>query len=171
MDDLCKTQNHSVMNSILQTRQKALLSGLLILLTFPIFAQRVDPAVKIDKDAPREVLKETNREELLRISQTLETQYISRRKAVEEFARKNNIEIRKELPNGKVIQLMDVENGHPWFYVTHNTGAATTTRANQLMSGGSLGLNLDGSSIPPIGVWDAGLVLSSHQEFMSGEKS
>lgn len=143
-----------------------LLSGII-----PLHAQRVDQAVMSDKNARNEILRETNKEELIRISKSLENQFNLSKKVVEEFARKNNIEIRKELPNGKVIQLVDVENGQPWFYVTHNTGAAATTRANQLWSGGSLGLNLDGSFIPPVGVWDAGAVLSSHQEFTNGAVS
>ncbi len=171
MDDLCKTQNHSVMKVILQTRQKVFFAGLLFLFSIQINAQRANLEVLKDKDAPRKVLRETNREELMRISHALENEHISRRKSIEEFARKNNFEIRRELPNGKVLELVNVENGQPWFYVTHNIGAAITTRANQLWSGGRLGLNLDGSSIPAIGVWDAGVVLSTHQEFMSSNKS
>lgn len=123
------------------------------------------------KTAQQEILRETNREELLRISNQLESKSAERKRNVEDFAKRNNIEIRRELPNGKVIQLIDIENGQPWFYTTHNTGAAQTTRANQLWTGGNLGLTLDGSSLPPIGVWDAGAVLSNHQEFTNGGNS
>lgn len=135
------------------------------------FAQRGNQSTLQDRTAQNEMLRKTNREELLRISDHLENNWAERKRNVEEFAKKNNIEIRRELPNGKVIQLVDIENGQPLFYTTHNTGAAQTTKANQLWTGGNLGLNLDGSSLPPIGVWDAGAVLSVHQEFINGNNS
>jgi PKD repeat protein len=149
-------------------KRMVFLCGILTLLTTIAFAQRGNQTVISDKNAPREFLNETNKEELLTISSDLEKQWISRRKNVEEFARKANIKIRQELPNNKVMQLVEVEDGSPWFYITNNTGAANTTRASQFWGGGSLGLNLDGSSLPPIGVWDAGAVLADHQEFTNG---
>ena len=152
-------------------KRKVFLLGMLTLLITQVFAQRGNQTVIQDKNAPRGFLNETNKEELLIISRDLEHQWISRRKNVEEFAKKNKIKIRQELPNGKVIQLVDIVDGKPWFYTTHNSGAANTTRANQLWSGGSLGLNLDGSSLSPIGVWDAGAVLSNHQEFTNGSST
>ncbi len=47
-----------------------------------------------------------------------------------------------------------------------NVNAADSTNAEDLQSGGSLGLNLDGTGYT-VGVWDAGSVLTSHQEFGS----
>jgi hypothetical protein len=49
--------------------------------------------------------------------------------------------------------------------ITHsNANAADTTNADQLWTGGSLGLNLDGSGVE-VGVWDGGRVRGTHQEF------
>ncbi|SCY08748.1 Por secretion system C-terminal sorting domain-containing protein [Nonlabens sp. Hel1_33_55] len=56
------------------------------------------------------------------------------------------------------------ENGHPVFIITTNTQGAEMIGANQLYSGGSLGLDIDGSGITA-GIWDGGYVLQNHQEF------
>lgn len=93
------------------------------------------------------------------------TEWSERQIRIEKYAAANDIQVRRELSDGNVIELVDVTNDFPWFYTTNNSGAATTTRADKLWSGGGMGLNLDGSSIPSIGVWDAGAVLTSHQEF------
>ncbi|MBD1903891.1 S8 family serine peptidase [Trichocoleus sp. DQ-A3] len=47
-----------------------------------------------------------------------------------------------------------------------NRNAADTTNADQLWSGGGLGLNLNGSGVT-VGVWDQGKVRNTHQEFGS----
>ena len=93
------------------------------------------------------------------------SEWSERQIRIEKYANENRIQVRRELPDGNVIELVDVTNDFPWFYSTHNSGAATTTRADKLYTGGGMGLNLDGSSLPSIGVWDAGSVLTSHQEF------
>jgi len=47
--------------------------------------------------------------------------------------------------------------------IAHNLSAADTINADQLWSGGSLGLNLTGQGIT-VGVWDQGKILNTHQE-------
>ncbi len=47
-----------------------------------------------------------------------------------------------------------------------NVNAADTTNTDQLQAGGALGLNLTGSGYT-VGVWDAGLIRNTHQEFGS----
>jgi len=47
---------------------------------------------------------------------------------------------------------------------TTNINAADTTNADQLWSGGGLGLDLTGAGYT-VGVWDAGAILDTHQEF------
>jgi subtilisin family serine protease len=47
-----------------------------------------------------------------------------------------------------------------------NVNAADTANTDQLQPGGSLGLNLTGSGYT-VGVWDAGLIRNTHQEFGS----
>jgi hypothetical protein len=66
------------------------------------------------------------------------------------------------------IELMFVdETGIPRFYETDNLIAAETVSADEVWPGGSAGLSLDGSGtvLGELGLWDAGGVLLSHQEF------
>lgn len=56
--------------------------------------------------------------------------------------------------------------GHD-FYSVYNAKAADSTNANELRSGEAAGLNLTGSGVR-IGVWDAGDVRASHENFRVG---
>lgn len=87
------------------------------------------------------------------------------RAEVEEYARKNNVPVRQELPDGRVIEMHHLDNGKPIYYGTQNSGAAKTTRTDELWPGGNLGLSVTGSGYSEIGEWDAGGVLLTHQEF------
>jgi len=74
--------------------------------------------------------------------------------------------------NGRIQSLSHIDEfGMPIYDATENNViAAATTRANALYYGGSLGLNLNGSTMPvdKVAIWDGGSVLSSHQEFAGG---
>lgn len=64
--------------------------------------------------------------------------------------------------NGLFKELMRLdEKNNPVYFTTDNSGAALTTRANRLNSGGSLGLSLDGQGMT-IGIWDGGKVRDTH---------
>ena len=60
------------------------------------------------------------------------------------------------------------ENENPVYYITHGqVSPSACTRTNSLYTGGSLGVNLSGASSTvkdKLGVWDGGLVRSTHQE-------
>ncbi len=62
---------------------------------------------------------------------------------------------------GKSFELIDIENGRPIYYITCNADAAISTGANLLHNPP---YSLDGNDLT-IGLWDAGWVLASHQEF------
>lgn len=109
----------------------------------------------------------TNVPYLLNFAAEKEAEYYKNRAEVEEYARQANVQIRQELPDGTIIEMMRIENGRPIYYMTHNLGAAKTTRANKLWPSGGLGLNLTGSGYNKLGEWDGGGVLLTHQEFGS----
>ncbi len=77
---------------------------------------------------------------------------------------------RKQSQDGSSIALQRVTSlGFPIYYKTYNnTTAAATTRTNTVQPGGSLGLNLSGSSTllnNRLAIWDGGSVYTAHQEF------
>jgi len=110
----------------------------------------------------------TNVQKLRNFSDELRSNWVERQVRVNEFSERNNIPVRQVLPNGRIIQMIDVRNNRPIYYITTNLGAAATTRANTLWTGGSLGLSVDGDGYTGLGVWDGGAVRLSHDEFTSG---
>jgi len=146
-------------------RRKVRLFAILWLCCFVAQAQAIHNSSANQPVLHGKHLSETNHQVLMRISGEFKHENAEKRRLVEEFAISNKIQIRKEFSDGKVMELVHIENGHPWYYSTNNSSAAATTKANQFWQGGRLELNLDGSTLPPIGIWDAGAVLADHQEF------
>lgn len=72
--------------------------------------------------------------------------------------------------NGQIVSLAGVDDrGNLLYHATHvgNAQVANITRTSSLYSGGSLGLNLSGSSASvqnKLGIWDGAAVRSSHVE-------
>ncbi|HMM11311.1 MAG TPA: S8 family serine peptidase [Bacteroidales bacterium] len=69
--------------------------------------------------------------------------------------------------DGRTWQLMDVRDGKPFYYITHNLDAANVHKVSQVWPGGSTGFNLSGSGVN-LGIWDGGKVRDTHQEFFDG---
>lgn len=83
------------------------------------------------------------------------------------IAKDKGWDLRKTLPNGRLIELQKVVNGKPIYYTTFNDDAAKSTRTNFLHNEGGLGLNLLGQEMTAH-VWDGGLARSTHQEYDGG---
>ena len=107
----------------------------------------------------------TNITNLEQIAIESEIQWKQMQKRAEAYAKANNLPLRQELEDGTIFQLVDVVDGIPMYYKTHNLGAAITTRANQLWLGGSVGVDISGEGYNKIGIWDGGAVRTTHQEF------
>ncbi len=109
------------------------------------------------------IAAETNLAELNRIAPIYDSIYkANKRRAIELAAVKGWQEFIVK-PNGGISELVSVDEfDNPIYYTTDNVGAALTTRANRLNTGGSLGLQLDGQNMT-IGIWDGGKVRSTHQ--------
>jgi hypothetical protein len=104
------------------------------------------------------------KERLLELRKKIQERNRKKQFLIDRYTEKNDIPVRQELPDGSVIELVDIrDNGHPVFYMTHNISAATTVYTHDLWSGP---YNLSGNGMI-IGEWDAGAVLSTHQEFGS----
>ena len=95
-----------------------------------------------------------------------------RRTAAFATAIKKGWEISRRDTNGNVMRLQRMDDaGFPVYYITTNNSiAARTTRTDRLYAGGTLGLSLNGSTIPDgkIAIWDGDAVLTSHIEFTGG---
>jgi len=64
------------------------------------------------------------------------------------------------------IELMYISaSGRPVYYTINNLNAARTISTDDVWPGGSAGYSLTGSGTDFLGVWDAGGVLLTHQEF------
>ncbi len=106
----------------------------------------------------------TNTEALQNFAKEKAVKSQNDRDAVNDYAQRYNIPIRTK-SNGKVTELMFIDDfGLPQYYVTHNENAAKTISTNKVYSGGGAGLSLSGSGVM-VHEWDAGTVLSTHQEF------
>lgn len=107
----------------------------------------------------------TNREALLQFAIEQEKEWNQMQKRAEAYSKQHQISLRTELEDGTIIQLIDVINDKPVYFITDNLGAAITTRVNELWAGGSTGLELTGEGYDKLGEWDGGAVRRTHQEF------
>lgn len=111
----------------------------------------------------------TDTKALSRIANTAQKDYKANRGKALELARKHGWIVEKTYTDGSHVSLQGLDaKGLPIYYITYNnTRAAATTKTDQLWAGGSLGLSLNGSSssvAEKIGIWDGGLIRTSHQE-------
>ena len=111
--------------------------------------------------------KNTNERQLNRYSQEKRLEYQVQRAAAEAYLDAQGLPYRQILADGREIEIQAVINDQPVYYITHNHGMAQTSRTTSLYPSGDLGLNLTGSSYNKLAKWDAGAVLTNHQEFDS----
>lgn len=106
----------------------------------------------------------TNVEALNKLAEEYSAEWDANAEKVKQYAEENNVPIRFEA-NGRVYEMVRIENGIPLYYTTFNLGAAHSTRAYEVWPGNSAGLSLTGADYDKVGVWDAGSILTTHQEF------
>jgi Subtilase family/GEVED domain/Secretion system C-terminal sorting domain len=122
--------------------------------------------------AQKKLYSDTQNRKLQQLSEELNTQHNQNYQKALKMARQKGWQTEVDFGKGKIFRLNGIdETGHPLYLTTEsNTNASGTTRTNQLYSGGSLGLSLNGSSDAVknrLGIWDGGAVLATHQEFGS----
>ena len=114
--------------------------------------------------AQSEIAVETRSAELKALNATLRKRDAADRAKVSKLAGKLGIPLRRELPNGRILELQRIAPGiGPVFYITNNVDAAYTVSTDKVWPGGSAGLSLDGSGMT-IGEWDGGAVFASHPD-------
>lgn len=80
------------------------------------------------------------------------------------MAKKIGIPVRKVFSDGTVMELQEIVNGIPHYYITENYNAARTISTQKIKPGGISGLGLTGKGVK-LGIWDGGGVRTSHLEF------
>ncbi|MEH6608024.1 MAG: S8 family serine peptidase [Halioglobus sp.] len=111
------------------------------------------------------IAQATSRADLQQLAQRLQTLHTRENRAAREWAARAGIPLRRELLNGKVLELQRLgPGGKPVFYLTYNTDAADSVGTDELWPGGSTGLALTGAGMT-VGEWDGGGVLVNHSEF------
>ncbi len=119
---------------------------------------------------PQILVTKKQTETLNQLTVNLSTKRELNRERAFAMAKKNNWPIFRMQKDGSVISLQGLDDlGFPLYLKTFdNTTAAGTTRTNSFYNGGSLGININGSSnnlIGKVGIWDGGSILLNHQEF------
>ena len=104
------------------------------------------------------------RAQLLQLAREQDEKWRTERAAAEVLARRFNLPIRQEFPNGRTMELQRFENGLPIYHVTDNLNAAGTISTNRVWFSGGAGLSLNGND-QTLGIWDAGAIRTTHQEF------
>ena len=116
------------------------------------------------------LVSDAKKKELADFSVKLNDIYLSSRQRAYALAKTHGWFTQRKTKNGGIITLQGVTKlGFPIYRTTYNNIiAAATTGTNQVQPGGSLGLNLSGSSTVlnnKLALWDGGAVYKQHQEF------
>ena len=116
--------------------------------------------------AQSDVALATRTAKLQTLSENLKKRDVADRQQAQAYARRAGIPIRRELPNGKVLELQRFSAGlDPVFYITNNLDAADTVSTLKVWPGGSAGLDLDGGGMT-VGEWDGGAIYAAHPDFI-----
>jgi hypothetical protein len=120
--------------------------------------------------AQRILVSDKQQKNLNDLSAEFNSKYQLNKVQAQSMAKKFNWPVSRKSVNGEILLLQGVTPlGFPVYLRTHNnTISAASTSTNLVQPGGSLGLNLSGSStylLNKLAMWDGGAVLAAHQEF------
>lgn len=80
-----------------------------------------------------------------------------------EWAQSRGLPMRVRQADGRIVELVAVDEGRPIYLTTVNRSAAAVTGTSQLYPGGRLGIDMTGAGLF-LGIWDEGHVLEEHVE-------
>ncbi|MEY4539479.1 MAG: hypothetical protein RLZZ306_1236 [Bacteroidota bacterium] len=114
-------------------------------------------------------LQNTSEKSLRKMAKSFKSDAKDNFKKTLRLAKEHNWILQKTLSDGRMMALQGIDEfENPVYYITHGqVSASACTRTNSLYTGGSLGVNLSGASSvvkDKLGIWDGGLVRSSHKE-------
>ena len=111
-------------------------------------------------------MTESQKSNLRALSDQYKKQEIARRLEVETFALRNKLPLEVRDTGGQIIALLDhIDNGQPVYIGPDNVVSQASLSADDVKTGGGLGLNLTGAG-QMLGIWEAGgTIRATHQEF------
>ena len=120
----------------------------------------------IQASAQSPVAAKTRQAELRALAAQLHQRDANDRAKAKAFAQRLGIPVRRELPNGGVLELQRIVPGvGPVFYITHNILAAQTVSTDEVWPGGEAGLGLTGTGMI-MSEWDGGAVYGDHPDLL-----
>jgi hypothetical protein len=122
----------------------------------------------VNAAAQSPVALDTRTAKLQALAAQLQQRGVSDRAAVQAYASRLGIQVRRELPDGRVLELQrlmpdSLFGQRPVFYITNNVDAADTVSTDEVWPGGSAGLDLDGGGMV-VAQWDGGAVYDEHPD-------
>lgn len=108
---------------------------------------------------------ETQKRNLTQLSKTWSEKEKLQKQEAEKMASEKGWPIRFEDAEGRMVELIRLDNGAPVFKITDNAGGAALIKSDKVYPGGGAGLSLSGNG-QTLGIWDAGSVLSTHDELI-----
>lgn len=104
------------------------------------------------------------RARLLELSEQFSLEFQEKNAAALRWAEANNVPVRTEHEDGRITQLMYLdENGMPVYYTTFNAEGAEVINSDKVYPAGGAGLNLTGAG-QTLGMWDEGDARATHNE-------
>jgi hypothetical protein len=112
-----------------------------------------------------QITKNYDQDKLTKLLSHFEKEVLLKRNQLKGSRFEKQWEVGQKQLDGTVVSLNDVGvDGTPLFYTTHMDPTSKVSRANTLYADGLLDLNLSGSDMK-VGIWDAGVARTTHQEF------
>jgi hypothetical protein len=112
----------------------------------------------------------SQRQQINQLQKTIQKTYDANYSRALSLAKKSSLPLRVIRQNGRIVELAGIDDRGNLVYnatTVGNSQVATATHTSSLYSGGSLGLNLSGSSASvqnKLGIWDGGAVRATHVE-------
>lgn len=137
-------------------------------LVFALSSISVSAQSKTDKKFIRQ---NSDTVSLLQMQNKFKRSFQKQKKEALQWAHALGIAPRKELNDGRVMELQRLDRkGQPVYYITYNKNAAATTSTNKVQEGGENLFLLSGREMTA-GIWDGGVILKTHNEFAQGYSS
>lgn len=119
----------------------------------------------------KKITEKSQTEENISISKEFKAHYLANKILALSVAKQRNLPISGVNFRNQYFELRGIdEQGNLLYYTTFNSGSRKTARVDEISTGGSMGLNLDGQGMIA-GVWDGAPALDTHVEFTNGTTS